>query len=444
MSIEEIIIRIRKKGKTFDPDYILIIYGFGKVKFDGIKNVDFIGKKEWNISDEKIIEILTFFKTLKFFALKDNYLIKEDEIQPITTISISLPDENGNILTKNVIYNQKDPSVPSELINLEKKILTTVEFQRFNIKKEEVNEKKIDKKELIINKEKKNIEKKKSSYSKAKIKKIIITIIPIFVIIMFLIGVFYYGLIDLSIKEKNSENSSNFRINQFTTAKKIYGYNNININDSFERDETFYFYIEFADISTEDNSTKCNLEIQLTIKSFNKIIDNIFLKIDEIKNHYNISITPDDSWPLGNYEVILSVIDKISQINLEDTIIFCLNEKSLKITKLLPASYVGGYNNYIYNYSFTLFETVYIYQEYDGFQVDNYGNCDITMEITINVSGNIIYSKSYDEDNGNVKMHKWDILIENNWPINVYIVNVTIKDNLSGKTASKSISFKVL
>ena len=275
-------------------------------------------------------------------------------------------------------------------------------------------------------------------------KKFIITLVPIFFIILLFFGAFYFGLIDLSDEEKNDENTSKFRINQFTTAKKIYGYNNININDSFERDETFYFYMEFKDISLTDNNNKCNLEIKLTIKSNNNIIDNIFLKISEIKNYYNISITPDSTWPIGNYEVKIIVIDKISQTSLEDTIIFNLSEKSLKITKLLPASYVGGFNNYIYSYSFTLSDTVYIYQEYDGFQINNYGNCDITMEITINVSGSTIYSKSYNEDNGNVKMHKWDILIDNNWLIDVYIVNVTIKDNLSGINTSKSISFRVL
>ncbi len=448
MSIEEIIIKIRKKGQNLEPDYNLVIYGFGKVKFDGFKNVKYMGKKEWDISDEKIIEILTEFKTTKFFALKDSYLIREDEIQPVSTISISIPDENGKILTKNVIYNQKDPSVPIELVNIEKKILELVEFERFNSKLVESNDRYKEKKEIEekreINFKGTTIKKPVKKHLSVKAKKYFIIVCIILLILAILIIPFYFEIFDLSEENGVKNTFLDLNIVKFTTAKKIYGYNNLNINDSFEKDETFYFYIELSGIKTTDNNTKCELEIKLTLLKNNKIVDTIFLKVNELKDYYNSSITPDDSWAIGIYEVKIYIIDKFSQTSLDDTIFFNLSEKSLKIIKLLPVSYVGGYNNYVFNYSYTISDTLYIYQEYDGFTVDTYENCDIKMNIIVNVSGSTIYSESYSENNGNVKMHKWEIFIDNSWPSNVYLVNVTIEDNLSGLITSKSTSFRVL
>lgn len=74
MQIKSMIIKLKKGGAEIGPDYSLTIHGNGKVIYDGVENVKFIGLAEKTIENENIISLLSEFKKAGFF--RKNTLIK--------------------------------------------------------------------------------------------------------------------------------------------------------------------------------------------------------------------------------------------------------------------------------------------------------------------------------------------------------------------------------
>ena len=243
-------------GASISPEYNLTIYGNGKVIYEGIDNVYIKGIKQKTIDENAVLSILDEFKESGFFSLSDKFSIEESINRSYTIISITIPKENNQTVTKSIKFYHGDRQVPIELKNLENKIdkiVGTVDWisglnEEFQPKKESISTTMPH-------------VKKKMTWENRKKKPIFLIsfliIIVIFVII--LVFSFYTGIISLP-EEKIVEESPSFVI--FESASFV-----DNITGDFTPSESFnigdvvYIYLKYSDISTDNNT--CNLYFEL-------------------------------------------------------------------------------------------------------------------------------------------------------------------------------------
>lgn len=121
MLIDSVVINLTRKGFDNNPSYSLTIHGHGTLNYNGINNVKVKNQVEENIERDKIISLLSEFKNLGFFSIQDVYYVDTNAGRPFTTVSISIPDSNGQMKTKSLShYDYED--VPNELKKIENKI----------------------------------------------------------------------------------------------------------------------------------------------------------------------------------------------------------------------------------------------------------------------------------------------------------------------------------
>ena len=99
MLIKSVIIKLTRRGADISPDYSLTIHGYGTVTYEGNDNVGIKGRKEEPIAENKVMDLLSEFKRSNFFSFDENYIVEKPMGRPSTTISISLPGENGEVKT---------------------------------------------------------------------------------------------------------------------------------------------------------------------------------------------------------------------------------------------------------------------------------------------------------------------------------------------------------
>jgi len=104
------------KGKC--PVYFMEIYKSGKIKFEGTKNTDRIGKYEKEILEKEIESLISDFENANFFDFEEEYTASITDL-PTTYISFS----NG-VKTKTI---RDYHGSPRELKDLENKLETIAE-----------------------------------------------------------------------------------------------------------------------------------------------------------------------------------------------------------------------------------------------------------------------------------------------------------------------------
>jgi hypothetical protein len=105
-------------------EYKLTIYANGTVVFDGIRHVKVAGQVTTTVPHERIQDLVKAFDQANFFSFRDydcSWIAPCLSGQPTTILSITV---NGR--TKTVKHNHGDMSAPQTLVELERKILETV------------------------------------------------------------------------------------------------------------------------------------------------------------------------------------------------------------------------------------------------------------------------------------------------------------------------------
>lgn len=111
---EDLLITMRRDPCFgFCPIYSVTVYGNGTVVYEGEHHVNVKGKRVYQISDEKIMELLVEFERADYFSLKDRYEAPVTDL-PATATSITMEGE-----TKSV-YNYH--GAPEKLHELEDRI----------------------------------------------------------------------------------------------------------------------------------------------------------------------------------------------------------------------------------------------------------------------------------------------------------------------------------
>jgi hypothetical protein len=109
------------------PVYSAKIYADGTVVYKGTEFVKVKGKKQYNISQERIKTLIEEFQKINYFSLKDKYDADENGMsitdQPTTITSISLDGKQKSVVN---YY-----CAPKELEKLEEKIESLANLDEF-------------------------------------------------------------------------------------------------------------------------------------------------------------------------------------------------------------------------------------------------------------------------------------------------------------------------
>ncbi len=86
----------KKSGRGINPTYSLKIYDSGKVIFEGVKNIDKIGKYQKQLDNKTIKSLKQNFIDADFFKFEDEYTSKIMDL-PTTYISFSHDNKTKKI-----------------------------------------------------------------------------------------------------------------------------------------------------------------------------------------------------------------------------------------------------------------------------------------------------------------------------------------------------------
>jgi len=447
MLIDSVIVKLTRVSAGVGPGYSLTIYGHGIVIYEGIDNVKIKGKIEKPISEGKMMALLSEFKNSGFFSLKENYMVTETSGRPYTILSIAMPSSEGQMITKKVTHYNGDKSIPEQLNNLENKLDEIIESEK--LIGYPVDQDIIEKKAEPIEKVKlptPEIKKPIAKTPKEKNYKIIIMCVSIFIVIILVLLAFSFGFIDFSSdKDKLSDESNKPSIAALATADSIISFQNYKAGNSFEKGNTFYVYYEYENITTVGGNSDCDIEININIlKDDESILQNSSTKTN-IEQYSSYEINTDESWSTGNYVIELKITDNELDTSNTETIEFELTEKKLK-TKLYPASEIYGIGDFDIKYIFNLGEKIYLYQEYENFAVNEYGDCDLSFDLVVVTNKSTILLLDDTETNSTNIAHIWWFTTDDvMWPTDeAYYVTVYIEDNISGQTADYTTTFSLI
>jgi (2Fe-2S) ferredoxin len=99
------------------PVYKLVIYGDGRVIYEGTKYVETLGTKMGSISEEKVKQMIYEFRKINYFSLKDSYQHLDATDMPGVITSLTIDGQK-----KTVNHYHGDFNAPKSLTNLENKI----------------------------------------------------------------------------------------------------------------------------------------------------------------------------------------------------------------------------------------------------------------------------------------------------------------------------------
>jgi hypothetical protein len=454
MKVDLIKITLRKEGYGKAPTYFIKIYEDGNVFYEGKENIKIIGRKETFIGKDKFFELLEDFRDSNFYNLKNDYSITDAKNIPQTIIQILIPVEDGKILRKTVTYFQKDPSIPEELKEIEKKIHEIVGFNQWEKPRipEPVEKPIIEEKPVIKppEKEKKHIFPKiiEKPVSKPKKEKPIKLIVSVFAIVV-LVVVFGYSLYSGVIKFPENNGNSNSGIPPdivlIKTAGSINGLEDFVEKEFFKYGDTIFVYVEYENVTSGENSNECDLTIQISVSVNGSVFRNFKFNEYNLKNYSDSDFLTDEYWPEGRYTLNLTLIDNIAKSSTTSQTFFNLSKESLKIDVLEIASEVNGFNDYVPLIGeVKQGDTIYVYVEYSSFSIRNDDSCDLLLELSIiEINGDKTITKNITQTNSNKIVHYWPITIDDSWVSNLYAAVVTIKDNISNETITETGTFRV-
>jgi len=344
MLIESVIIKLTRTGAGVSPDYSLTIYGNGTALYEGRDNVKIKGDVEASISEGKIMELLSEFKDSGFFSLEYNDIPADAQGKPHTIISISMPTETGETITKKITHYHGDETVPNDLIMLEDKIENIVDSKKWISDSSETDAIKQEEKVELV--EKTDGAGKSKSPKKKKIKKILSIVILLIIIACLFTYFIYPNLISSPSKDNttpsdpyedyNIEEGENLEIISLTTASDVV-INESNPNPvnytattQFNIGDRVWIYHEIANFSILTNKTNNNktCDLLLEIKIENNSI--MYHSDNHIRNNIGMGIEiwyfdTNDDWPPGVYNIDAVMTDRVNSNTTSETIVFTLN-----------------------------------------------------------------------------------------------------------------------
>jgi PKD repeat protein len=409
---------LTRNGADVNPDYSLTIYGHGSLEYYGNENVSTRGKIEEKISRDKVIFLLSEFKKSGFFSLKDVYMVDESLGRSFTIVSISIPGKDGEVRTKTISHYQDDSNVPVELKNLEDKIDEIVGSERWigppseavfeplsETRGEPAASPQISEKPLKPKKEK--------TYPIKAIIGVAVVVI-VFVIVAFAVFSGIFNISDTDKQNNDIEPVAEIFFEPVGGESLTMLFNCSGI--SFDGEIVSYDW-DFGDghSSTEQNTTNTYSE------------DGV----------YTVTLTVTDSKGVSS-----TYIEEV-QVNEYNT---------PKFTNVIPTRNSSKTNGKPPEITvFQQDEKIYIYYEFRNVAhiLTNYKGYNCTVEISV-LSENDCYhniSKKYKKDNYSGEGLFYDIdnfTTNDSWPINDYLVDLILWDNISDKSASAQFSFTLV
>jgi len=330
--IDYIIIKMKKGGASIGPDYSLTIHGNGKVIYDGVENVKIKGMVESSIGKDKFISLLSKFKELGFFNLRNNY--NGDMIgHPYTVLSISIPKDDGEIVTKSIKYHHDDKNVPKEVKILEDKIDEIVGSNRWTGDISNFKELKLKQESDLIVKpkldENQKIVTKKSRKKPVKLIAIVILIITILICLILISS--YLGIFSPSTlnEEKNNDQYIDKvypEILILDTASYVdLETGNYTSEVVFSKGQNITVYLKYTNITTINNES-CDIHFDLIVKNNNTQYHKP-LGVNRTSIGKCIHIwwfVTSDSWPSGVYNVTVYLTDNLNNSTISKSMVFTL------------------------------------------------------------------------------------------------------------------------
>jgi len=416
MKIESIVIMLDRFGGKNKPDYSIIIRGDGKVFYEGRKNVGTIGFAEKNISEEKVLSLLSEFKKIDFFSLDKNFV--NNNSQEYNSISISLStDGSNNMKIKKISFSDNAEEVPDSLKELSNKIDKVVNSSEW------VNNKKIEKEKKFSKKIKKILNDKNTV--------ILFTSILVVIIILSVSGILYYQKDSFTNVEKSPS------VLVLTTASAVRSYKDYDVKTVFERGDTIYIYTEYANIKTVDKNSRCNLSLKISIMCEGEIYYSQILNKTLVGNNSHAwFITTDKNWKIGNYTISLTLLDILTGNSTTAKTFFDLIENTPDILVLTTASNVRGYQDYDIETNFKQGDRIYVYCEYADVTTFEKGNlCNISLSLNVTTDGVLYFSNVVNKTTVGNNTHVWWFTTDSSWMNNtVYTVTLYLMDKSSGKS----------
>jgi len=436
MLIDSIIIKLVRDGLESGPCYSLTIHGDGKIVYEGFKSVKIKGKVEEVLGKDKIISILSDLKNSGFFSIGSNdYKVDETAVFPYTTITISTPGENNITQSKSVTHYDDDPSVPMDLKRFENKI------------DEIVGSEKWVKRAIDIKKKSKPLETKASTVNfedntkpdKRKSIKAVVGVVCVVVALILILFSWQAGLFTPS--KENLPPEIEYIPPTITYINTSIDGTYLNAFSTFEQGYPVYLYFEFENVT---HAGKYDIKLGIIVLDFISGKEYYNVSYDQQKNTSNVTILKDsysfetnDSWPIGPYNVFLTIEDKISKKSNHAEINFTLLEKTPKIIVLESASNVTKYKVYIAEYSFnhSTDNRFFIYTEYKDIATVNDEFCNISLYLEFIYNGTVVHSYNESKNVVGNNSHVWEFVLDNSWSSGLYLVKLTLFDNITKKMA---------
>jgi len=375
MLVDTIVIKLKRVGKGAGPDYDLTIYGHGNVIYEGKDNVKIKGKLKEPISEDKIMELLSEFRDSGFFSLKDEYMTTNVPIRPYTFISISMPRENGEMITRNITHYNDDKIVPNLLKNLEDKIDEIVGSDKWI--GSPVDSKVLKPEPYPIKDIKppsKEIKKPLPKPAKKKSVKLIAGIVAVVIAAALILSGIFTGVIPLFSSDTSPSNGGSGdvvndngtdddmvddtdddtdevydlpKINKMLTASYLAIESDIYTEeDTFYKGDTVYIYYEFSNV-THNNSYDIVEETVVNFYTGEEYYSTRNEYVNDSTEYYEFKdyadIITDNSWPISTYTVTFTLEDKISKKTVSSSVDFTLIEYGSLIPSVtLAASPLTG------------------------------------------------------------------------------------------------------
>lgn len=440
MLIKSIIIRLTRKGAGVSPDYTIEIRGDGSLIYEGRDNVKTVGRVDESISEGKFMALLSEFKTSDFFSFKDNYVITDTVGKPYTIVSISLPNENNEIITKSITHYHGDQNVPEHLKNLEKKIEDVVgsekwvgsatEFSAFKPRRQL--------EEKFVRPVQKDTDDPYHTDKKSRTK-----LIAVFVSIIVIASVLFLAFSFLPASSESKIYSSPIIKKMYTTDEETNSAGNYTKVENFAQNDTINIYLECENISEINGGSQCNINLDFVISKGSFVGHSFDFVKTSIDDYYSYAFETSDEWPIGEYTVTLTLTDKVSSKEIVKQISFDLYEE-LQITELDPATYINGYQDYGLYYSFNQGDKIFLYQEHSGFAVTPSGECDVYFELEIKLNGETTYTNYSNLTDPDKIAYAWWLTTDETWGTGLYFATVTMTDAIYLRTVSRTTTFTIV
>jgi PKD repeat protein len=403
MLIDTLIIQYIKESTGKDPGYNLIIYGDGKVVFEGINNVSVKGLREANIESKEIISLISEFKEIDYFSLENNYIDKKSDYTSKAILSLSISKEDDKKITKRVAYNPDDKSLPEGLKKIDKRINDLADVKGWISGKKVTDVKLKDKKD------------KKPKIKKKVPRKMVLFGSIATVIIIILVGVFAFNIIPVVNDSGNNDNgngnngsiSKDKPIDITFIATTNYDSSEDCVKPTtrsvFNQGNLVFVYYEYCNV-THDGSYDYIEEITVTGTDYNsnRHFQGDDSNTDKFCNICIINTSSPNVWDSGEYQIVFNLSDSISNKCSVKSINFTLVGTETPIVSISASPDSGDSPlevsfKCIVDYAPYVLSFQWDFDESDGLQIES---TDQNTSHTFTEAGNYIVTLTVFDDHG--------------------------------------------